>query len=110
VKIKKFLELKGDLIKENQIVNLIFKSSEDEVVIEAQMIEFGWGLDKSRIYYRFKINKSSDEKLFPLTSEFILPLSFTGKEVKFWIYPYFNESKGQRKMTQLIYNYFVNLI
>ena len=77
-------------IKQNQLVNLEFTDSFGSHSTICKMIEFGWGLDRSKIYYRFRIIKSNSNR-YNVGAELILCMDFNNKNNSFYFYPYCNE-------------------
>jgi hypothetical protein len=96
-------------LKENQIINLQFIDREETSNISCKLVEFGWGIDRSIIYYRFIVLKS-DNKKYPISAEFILPIDFNEKEFTFLFYPYYNEEGSIRRMTELKYKAFCKML
>jgi hypothetical protein len=102
------LESTPNLI-ENKILTLQFTDESGQYEVLSKMIDRGWGLDRSVIYYRFSIIKSNSDK-YPTTGEFILPIDFNDKEFTFLMYPYYNELHSKRAMTELHYKAYCKII
>ena len=98
------LELKSssDMIKQNEIVNLQFTDDIGKHLTRCKMIDHGWALNRTIIFYRFLVLETNSEK-YPVGAEFILSLDFDDKVDTFLIYPYYNEKPGIRSMVQYKY-------
>jgi len=96
------LESSTDMIKQNEIVKLQFTDDERKHLTTCKMIEHGWALNRTIIFYRFLILETNSEK-YPVGAEFILSLDFDDKVDTFLIYPYYNEKPGIRAMVQYKY-------
>jgi hypothetical protein len=72
-----------------------FENSSLSTVIECELIEVVYGIDRQRNCYKFKILETI---AYPFISnaEFILPLIFDDKVVLVDIYPYYNECPSIR--------------
>lgn len=95
------LNTSSNLITVGKILNIQFNDFDSTSNIQCKMIEHGYAPNRSVIYYRFLVIKSDSDK-YLVNSEFILPLDFDGKTIKFLMYPYINE-KGTRTMMEKIY-------
>jgi hypothetical protein len=73
------------------------------------LLQFGWGLDRSKIFHRFRILKSESNK-YPVGSEFILGMDFNDRDNEFLFYPYCNERPSLRTSTELHYTAHITLI
>ena len=85
------LESNTPPISENELVNIKFEDDDGVHNTKCQLTEFGWGIDRSKIYHRFKII-DSDSLVYVSGAEFNLPMDFNDKVNSFLFYPFYNES------------------
>jgi len=95
------LENKVEL-EQNQVVNLRFIDKDGSHNVKAKLIEFGWGLDRTKQYHRFLVVNSDSDK-FLIGAEFNLPMDFNKKEDTFLIYPHYNDVPGRDAMSHETY-------
>jgi hypothetical protein len=111
IQFKKFsiLESITPNLKEYSKYKLLFEDEKGTHETFCQLLEFGWGLDRSKVFHRFRILKSDSNK-YPVGAEFILGMDFNNKENEFLFYPYCNEKPGLRSSTELHYTAHITLI
>jgi hypothetical protein len=95
-------EVESPLIKQNEVVDIKFTNESGTCYSTCKMIEYGWALNRSIIYYRFMVLESNSDK-YPVGAELILSLDFDDKIDTFLIYPYYNEEHSMRQMYQQTY-------
>jgi hypothetical protein len=96
------LEVESPLIKHNEILDIKFTDNSGVCYSTCKMVEHGWALNRTIIYYRFMVLESDSDK-YPVGAELILPLDFNDKVDTFLIYPYYNEEHSVRQTYQKIY-------
>lgn len=97
-------------LSENAVVKLEFTDSKGTHTTECQLVEFGWGLNRERIFHRFKII-GTDSKRYPVGAEFDLHMDFNGKENTFLFYPYYNDRLPSiRRMVEKTYDAYIRII
>jgi hypothetical protein len=95
--------------KEYSKYNLQFEDKEGIHETLCVLLEFGWGLDRSKLFHRFRILKTDSNK-YPVGAEFILGMDFNDRDNEFLFYPYYNEKPGIRSSTELRYKAYITLL
>jgi hypothetical protein len=99
---KQFSILESNLIDIGKILKIEFNDKWGEHIITCQLVEYLWGVDRSKLAYRFRVIET-DTNHYPVGGEMILPIHFNNNTITFLFYPYYNEKPGYRSMTELNY-------
>jgi hypothetical protein len=99
---KQFSILESNKLDTGSIIKIEFKDKWGTHIVTCQMVEFLWGIDRSKLGYRFRVI-NSDTNHYPVGSEMILPMNFDNKTNNFLFYPYYNEKPGLRSTNELNY-------
>ena len=103
------LESKTKPLQEGHKINLQFIDDDGTHNTKCQLVEFGWGIDRSRLYHRFKVIES-DSKIYIVGAEFNLPMIFDDSIVTFLFYPFFNEKPRLRSMSEFIRKSYIKIV
>ena len=103
------LESKQIDLQVNQVIDLRFEDQDGVHNVKAKLIEFGWGLDRTKQYHRFLV-LDSDSNKFLGGAEFNLPMNFNKKEDTFLIYPHYNDVPGRDAMSHNTYTAYCEII
>lgn len=110
ISFRQFVSESKTPMRENEKTTLKFTDVFGEHTTQCLMMEYGWGLDRSKIFHRFKIMKSDSDR-YPVGAEFDLSMDFDGKENCFLFYPHYGEKfPSLNKMKEMTYTAHINKI